>query len=102
MVAHLLARARQNDPDFCELPGLRLDIDCATVLFHDDVVAYRETEASAFTRRLGREERTNIFSFTSGGDSDAVVANADLYRIAEIFCGRAEGRFKTLPTLLCA
>src|SRR5664279_1172723 len=35
-----ITRPRQNDGEFRELPGLRLDIDCATMLFHDDVVAH--------------------------------------------------------------
>src|SRR4030081_3889180 len=53
----MIARSRQNDREFRELPRLRPYIDCATVLLHDNVVAHRETKLGTFARRLGRKER---------------------------------------------
>jgi hypothetical protein len=59
--------SRQDDNEFRELPGHRFDIDRAAVLFHDDVVAYRQAKPGTFTRWLGRKKRMNIFSLTSFG-----------------------------------
>ena len=61
--------ARQNDPDLCEPSELRLDLYGATVLFDDDIVAYRETKAgSAFTpMAFVVKNGLNIFAFTSAG-----------------------------------
>jgi len=57
--------AFQTNSDLCELAGPCINFDCACVLFHDDVVANRESKTRALSSRLGCEERL-IFSFTSG------------------------------------
>ena len=74
---------RQDNGEFRELAGHRRDIDRPAVLFDDDVVAHRKAEPGAFTGRLGREERVENLSLTSGGNAGAVVANADFDAVAE-------------------
>ena len=48
--------ARQDNPDLSELTRLRIDLDGARVLFHDDIVTDREPKTRAFSRGLSREE----------------------------------------------
>src|ERR1700692_2775207 len=60
-----LARPRQYDLELGEKSGLRLDINAAAMLFHDDVVAHGQAKPGAFTRRLGREERGEYFNLVS-------------------------------------
>src|SRR6266851_2264102 len=89
------ARSWQNDGEFGELPGLGLDIDRATMLFHDDVVAHRKAKTGAFAGRLGRKERIEHLFLHLGRDADTVITNADFHRIPEISCGCTEARFIT-------
>src|SRR3954451_1729336 len=84
------ARSRQDDPEFSELSGLRLDIYPATVLFHDDVVAHRQTKPGPFTRRLSCEEWIEHLFLDLGRDARAVIANTDFHAVAEISRGCAE------------
>jgi hypothetical protein len=65
------------------LPWLRFDIDPATALFHDNVVAHRETKPGPFTRRLCRKERIEPLFLDLGGNTGAVVANPDFYRATQ-------------------
>ena len=60
-------RARQDDPDFRELTGLRLDLDRAAMLLNDDVVTDGQAKPSTFAPGLVVKNGLNIFSFTSGG-----------------------------------
>ena len=62
------------------MPGLRLDIDGATVLFHDDVVAHRKAKASPFARRLGRKERVEHLFLHFGGNCRRRCRGSDFYR----------------------
>ena len=71
-----------------------VDIDGATVLFHDDVVTHREAKPGAFACRLGRKERIEHLFLYFGRDAGAVIANPDLHGIAEIPGGRMEHRLK--------
>ena len=48
--------ARQNDPDFSELSGLRIDLNRSVMLLRDDVVTDGEAEPGAFPGRLGRKK----------------------------------------------
>jgi hypothetical protein len=50
-------RTRQNDPEFSELTGLRIDLYRPAVLLDDDVVTNGQTKPSPFTGRLCRKER---------------------------------------------
>jgi hypothetical protein len=47
---------RQNNPELGECARRSIDIYDAAMLFHDDVMAHRQTKSGAFTRRLGREK----------------------------------------------
>jgi hypothetical protein len=59
--------SRQRDGEFREYAGLGLNVDCAPLLFHDDVVA----------AGLGREERIEYFLRNFWWDTTAIVADAD-------------------------
>ena len=72
------------------------------MLFHDDVVAHRETKPSAFACRLGRKERIEHLFLYFGRNAGAVIANADLHGIAEIPGGRMEHRLKPWANLQLA
>ena len=50
------ASPRQHDLELGEKPWLRLDVDAATMLFDDDVVAHRQAKPGTFAGGLGREE----------------------------------------------
>src|SRR6202022_802003 len=80
------ARSWQNDGEFGELPGLGLDIDRTTMLFHDDVVAHRKAKSGAFTGRLGGKERIEHLFLHLGRDADAVIANGVFHHFPEVFC----------------
>src|SRR4029077_3502872 len=79
-----LDRPRQNDLKFSEKSGLRLDIDAAAVLFHDDVMAHRQAKPRTFTRGLGREERVEYFLFDLFRDAGPVIANTDFNLVSEV------------------
>src|ERR1700730_17525790 len=80
-----LARPRQYDLELGEKSGLRLDINAAAMLFHDDVVAYRQAKPGAFARRLGREEWVEYFILGPFRDAGPVVANTNFNLVSEIF-----------------
>ena len=90
--------ARQNDPDFGELARLRIDLDRAAVLLHDDVVADGEAKAGAFSGRLGCEERVEHLFFHVRRHSGAVVANSDFHTVAKVF-GRGRERRLVVATI---
>src|SRR6516225_3721178 len=50
-------RTRQNNADLSVLAGLAVDLYKPGMLLDDDVMTDRQTEASAFTGWLRREER---------------------------------------------
>src|SRR5260370_408136 len=77
-------RTRQDNPEFGEYAGYRIDIDSAAMLFHDDVMAHRKTKPGAFTRRFGREEGIEYLLFYFGRYSSAIVADADLHLVTKI------------------
>ena len=70
---------------------LRLDIDAAAVLFHDDVVTHRQPKPGTFARWFGREERVEYFVFYFGWDTDAVVADANFDIVAEASSSQRSG-----------
>ena len=55
--------ARQDNPDLSELTRLRIDLDGARVLFHNDIVTDREPKTGAFSGRFGREKRVEHLFF---------------------------------------
>jgi hypothetical protein len=61
------------------------------MLLDDDVVAYGQAEASTLSRWLGREEGVEHLLPDLVRNSDAVVANPDLYPVAKVFGRRREG-----------
>ena len=69
-------------------PGLRVDLDRAGMLLHDDVVAERQAEAGPFAGRLGREERIEHLLLHLGRNAGAVVADPDLDPVAEVLAWR--------------
>src|SRR5215471_2568761 len=87
---------READHEFGECASLGVDLDRAAMLLGDDVVADRETEASALSRRFRREERLKKPVAVFGRDASAIVAHPDLDGLAEItrrdFEARLEAR----------
>ena len=77
-------RARQDDPDFRELTGLRLDLDRAAMLLNDDVVTDRQAKPSTFARRLGGEERVEHLFLHILWDAGAIVADRYFNAVAEV------------------
>src|SRR4051812_41571298 len=58
--------AGQSDRELGELTGNRINLDGATVLLNDDVMAHRKPEARPFTGRLRGEERIEHLLFHFG------------------------------------
>jgi hypothetical protein len=77
--------AWQDNPDLGKCTRLCIELDCARVLFHDDVVTDREAKARAFSRRFGCEERFNHLFFHVRQNACAVIPNPDLHLIAKVF-----------------
>jgi len=93
--------ARQDNPDLGKCTGLCIDLDCARVLFHDDVVTDREAKARTFSRRLGREERFKHLFFHVRRNACAVIANPDLHMIAKVFGRGRQSRLVVAMLGLC-
>ena len=93
--------ARQDNPDLSELTRLRIDLDGARVLFHDDIVTDREPKTRALSRRFGREKRVEHLFFHVGRHPGAVVANSDFHTIAKVFRRGRESRLVVGTISLC-
>jgi hypothetical protein len=89
--------ARQHDPEFNELPKLRLHIDAAAMLADDDVVAHRETKPGTFARRFSPEERIEYLLFYPVRDSGPIVTDANFDLVAEIPRRRCQRRSNPSP-----
>ena len=76
-------RTRENDSEFSELAGPRIDLYRPRVLLDDDVVTDGKTEPSSFASRLGRKERTEKFFPHFGGYAGAIIAYSDFDLVAE-------------------
>ena len=85
-------RPRQNNPDFCEFAGLRIDLDRPAMLLDDDVVADGEAKSGTFSGRLGREERIEDLFLHLGRNPGAVVADRYFHPVAEVL-GRCRKRW---------
>ena len=68
----------------------------------NDIIADREAEARPFAGGLRGEERLKEPVFDLRWDANAVVADVDFNRIAQITCRHLQGRFKlrVAPLLL--
>src|SRR4249920_2930552 len=93
--------AREDNPDFSELTRLRIDLDGARVLFHDDIVADGEAKTGAFSGRFGREKRVEHLFFHVRRHTGAVVANSDFHTIAKVFGRSRESRLVVGTIRLC-
>jgi len=75
---------RQADRELGECASLAVDCDRAAMLLGDDVVADREAEAGALSRRFRREERLKETVAGFERDAGAIVAHPDLDGLVEI------------------
>src|SRR5258708_27827093 len=82
----------QNDRELGKFALEGIDVNRATVLFHNDVVTHRQSKPGAFAGRLGGKERIEHFFFHIRRNSGAVVADPDLDMICASFCRRAHDR----------
>ena len=74
----------QSNGELSELADPAIDGYRAAMLLRHDVIADRQAKASAFTSRLGREERLKEPVAVFGRDAGAVVADTDFNRVTEI------------------
>src|SRR5262249_32741673 len=70
------------------------------MLLDDDVVTYGQAEASALSRWFGREERIEHLFPYFRRNAAAVVANRDLYAIAEVLRRSDKSRLIAIATVL--
>ena len=94
--------ARQDNPDLSELARLRIDLDRARVLFHDDVVTDRKAKTRAFSCGLSREEWFEYLFFHVRRDAGADVADTDFHTIAKVFGRGRESRLVVATIRLCS
>src|SRR5215831_120714 len=92
-------RTRQNNSHFGEL-GSRIDLYRSRMLLHDDVVSDGQAKASAFPGRLRREEGIEHLLPDFGRNAGAVVANRDLYAVAEILRRSGKSRLIAIAIVL--
>src|SRR6202790_4985892 len=79
-----LVRPWQYDLELREDSGLRLDIDAAAMLFHDDVVAHRQAEPGTFARGFGCKERVEYLRFDLFRDTGSIIANTDFNLVSKV------------------
>src|SRR6516162_4787007 len=84
-------RTRQNNSYFGELAGLRIHLYRSRMLLHDDVVSYGQAKASALSSWFCCEEGIEHLFPYFRRNARAVVANRDLYAIAEVLRRGSEG-----------
>src|SRR5215831_10764937 len=87
------SRARQNHPDFRELAWLCIDLDCPTMLLHNDVVTDREPKPGSLSGRLRCEERVEYLFFYFRWNTCAVIPNPDFHMIAKASSRGHQGWF---------
>ena len=86
--------ARQSNGELGKLAELAGDSNRAAMLLGNDVVADREAKTGALAGRFRREEWLEQLVFNLGRNAGAVVAYADLDRIAEILRGHLQSRLE--------
>jgi hypothetical protein len=82
-------RSWQNDSEFSELTGLRIDRYRPAVLLDDDVVTDGQAKPSSFTGWLRRKERAEQLLLHLRRNAGAVVANPDFDAVAQILDGES-------------
>src|SRR5262245_64270001 len=87
--------AGQSDGELRVLADPAVDLDRAAVLLGHDVIANRETKPGSFAGRLRGEERLKELVFDFRWNADAVVADVDFNRIAQIACRYLQGRLRS-------
>jgi hypothetical protein len=79
---------RQSDHKLRELPVLGFHFDLPAMLLHDDVVANRQSQSRALSRRLRRKKRIENLLANICRNAIAIVANADfdfaIYRRSKV------------------
>ena len=78
-------------------PKLLSTVNAAAVLLRHDVVADRQTEASALAGWLGGEERLEHLFPNLGGNADSIVAYPDLHSFTQIKGRDLQRRFINRP-----
>jgi hypothetical protein len=76
--------SRQNNSDFGELAGLRIDLYRSRMLLHDDVVTNGQAKSGALSGWFGREEGIEHFLLYLERNAGAIIPNYDLYAVAEV------------------
>src|SRR5262249_14761131 len=66
------------------------------MLLDDDVIADGEAKPGAFSGRFGCEERIEHLFFHFRRNTGAVVADRDLYAVAEVLGGCGQGRLMAI------
>src|SRR5262249_31169143 len=88
-----LSGTRQDNRDLSKLAKPCINFYCTSMLFDDDVVADGKAEASAFPRRLGREERLEHLFFHVRRDASPIIPNPDFHAITKTFSRSRKSRF---------
>ena len=70
------------------------------MLLHDDVVSDGQAKVSALSSGFCREERIEHLFLHLGRNADAVVANRDLYAVAEVLRRSDKSRLIAIATIL--
>src|SRR5579872_1223941 len=86
--------ARQAHDEFGKLADAAFDIDAAAMAARHDIIADGEAEPGTLAGRLGREERREQLGADPVGNAYAVIAHADLDRLAEVSRRNLEGRLE--------
>jgi hypothetical protein len=87
---------RQDNPEFSECARHGIDIYHAAVLFHDNIMAHRQTKSGAFTRGFSREEGVEYLFFYFGRYSGAIVTDEDLNLVTQILRRGGQRRLETV------
>jgi hypothetical protein len=77
-------RTRQNNSYSGELAGPRIHLYLSRMLLHDDVMSDGQAEAGPLSGGFGREKGIEHLFPHLGRNAGAVVANRDLYAVAEV------------------
>src|SRR5262245_52303565 len=70
------------------------------MLLYDDVVSDGQAKASTLASRFCREEGIEHLFLYLRRNADAVIANPDLYAVAEVLCRSRKSRLKAFAVVL--
>src|SRR3954470_6185947 len=99
-VAHM-GGAWKDDSKFSELAGLSVDLNRASVLLDNDIVAQRKPKASPLSGRLGSEEWIEHLLPHFGRNARAIVANSNFDAVPKISGCCSKARIMTVATIVC-